>query len=80
MRVLLENTTFLLNKNVWIAGIIRVAGIIRGRALYEEIVCYSPRDYSRPRKTERLHETAEDFEGDFRRPKRLLETLRDCRR
>ena len=37
MRVLLENTTFLLNKNVWIAGIIRVAGIIRGRALYEEI-------------------------------------------
>ncbi len=37
MRVLLENTTFLLHKNVRIAGIIRVAGIIRGRALYEEI-------------------------------------------
>ena len=37
MRVLLENTTFLLRKNVRIAGIIRVAGIIRGRALYEEI-------------------------------------------
>ena len=37
MRVLLENTTFLLNKIVRIAGIIRVAGIIPGRALYEEI-------------------------------------------
>ena len=35
MRVLLENTTFLLHKNVRIAGIIRVAVIIRGRALYE---------------------------------------------
>ena len=37
MRVLLENTTFLLHKIVRIAGIIRVAGIIQGRALYEEI-------------------------------------------
>ena len=37
MRVLLENTTFPLHKIVIIAGIIRVAGIIRGRALYEEI-------------------------------------------
>ena len=38
MRVLLENTTFLLYKIVRIAGSnIRVAGIIRGRALYEEI-------------------------------------------
>jgi hypothetical protein len=37
MRVLLENTTFLLHKIVRIVGIIRVAGIIRGRALYEEI-------------------------------------------
>ena len=37
MQVLLENTTFLLHKNVGIAGIIRVAGIIRGRALFEEI-------------------------------------------
>ena len=37
MRVLLENTTFLLHKIVRIASIIRVAGIIRGRALYEEI-------------------------------------------
>ena len=37
MRVLLENTTFLLHKIVKIAGIIRVAGITRGRALYEEI-------------------------------------------
>ena len=34
MRVLLENTTFLLHKIVRIAGIIRVAGNIRGRALY----------------------------------------------
>ena len=32
MRVLLENTTFLLHK------IVRIAGIIRGRALYEEIL------------------------------------------
>ena len=31
MRVLLENTTFPLHK------IVRIAGIIRGRALYEEI-------------------------------------------
>ena len=31
MRVLLENTSFLLHK------IVRIAGIIRGRALYEEI-------------------------------------------
>ena len=37
MQVLLENTTFLLHKIVRIAGIIRVVGIIRGRALYEEI-------------------------------------------
>ena len=37
VRVLLENTTFLLHKIVRNAGIIRVAGIIRGRALYEEI-------------------------------------------
>ena len=37
MRVLLENNTFLLHKIVRIAGITRVAGIIRGRALYEEI-------------------------------------------
>jgi hypothetical protein len=35
MRVLLENTTFLLL--VRIEGIIRVAIIIRGRVLYEEI-------------------------------------------
>ena len=33
MRVLLENTTFLPRKVIKIAGIIRVAGIIRGRAL-----------------------------------------------
>ena len=37
MRVLLENTTFSLHKIVRNAGIIRIAGIIRGRALYEEI-------------------------------------------
>ena len=37
MRVLLENTTYLLHKIVRIAGVIRVAVIIRGRALYEEI-------------------------------------------
>ena len=37
MRVLLENTTFPLHKIVRIAGIIKVASIIRGRALYEEI-------------------------------------------
>ena len=37
MRVLLENTTFLLHKIVRNAGIIRVAGIIQGRVLYEEI-------------------------------------------
>ena len=37
MRVLLENTTFLLHKIVGIEGIIRVAGIIQGRALCEEI-------------------------------------------
>ena len=37
MRVLIETTTFLLYKLVRNAGIIRVAGIIRGRALYEEI-------------------------------------------
>ena len=37
MRVLLENTTFLLHKIIRKTGIIRIAGIIRGRALYEEI-------------------------------------------
>ena len=37
MRVLLEITKFHLHKSVPTAGIIRVAGIIRGRALYEEI-------------------------------------------
>ena len=37
MRVLLENTKFLLHIVISIAGIIRVAGIIRGRILYEEI-------------------------------------------
>ena len=37
MRVLLENITFLLHKVIRIANIIRVAGIIRGRTLYEEI-------------------------------------------
>ena len=37
MWVLLGNTTFLLNEIVRIASIIRVVGIIRGRAFYEEI-------------------------------------------
>ena len=37
MRVLLEITKFHLHKSVPGAGIIRNAGIIRGRALYEEI-------------------------------------------
>ena len=37
MQVLLENATFLLHKIVRITGIIRVAGIIQGRVLYEEI-------------------------------------------
>ena len=37
MRVLLENTIFLLHKIVRITGIIRVTCIIRGRALYEEM-------------------------------------------
>jgi len=37
VRVLLEITKFHLHKSVPTAGIIRVAGIIRGRALYEEI-------------------------------------------
>ena len=37
MQISLENSTFLLHKIVRNAGIIRVAGIIRGRALYEEI-------------------------------------------
>ena len=37
MRVLLEKTTFPPHKIVRIAGIMRVAGIIQGRALYEEI-------------------------------------------
>ena len=35
--VLLEITEFHLHKSVPAEGIIRVAGIIRGRALYEEI-------------------------------------------
>ena len=37
LRVLLEITKFHLHKSVPGAGIIRNAGIIRGRALYEEI-------------------------------------------
>ena len=37
MQVLLENTTFSLHKIIRNAEIIRIAGIIRGRALYEEI-------------------------------------------
>jgi hypothetical protein len=37
VRVLLEITKFHLHKSVPTAGIIRVAGIIRGKALYEEI-------------------------------------------
>ena len=37
MRVLLENTTFSLRKIIRIAGISRIAVIVRGRALYEEI-------------------------------------------
>ena len=37
MRVLLENTIFLLHKVIRIASIIRDAGIIRGRVLYEKI-------------------------------------------
>ena len=37
LRVLLEITKFHLHKSVPAEGIIRVAGIIRGRALYEEI-------------------------------------------
>ena len=37
MRVLLEITKFHLHKSVPAEGIIRVAGIIQGRALYEEI-------------------------------------------
>ena len=37
MRVLLEITRIHLHKSVSTAGIIRVAGIIRGRALYKEI-------------------------------------------
>ena len=37
MWVLLENTTFSLHKIVRNAGIIRIAGIIRGRVLYEEL-------------------------------------------
>ena len=38
IRVLLEITKFLLHKVIRIAGIIKVAGIIRGRVLYEEIL------------------------------------------
>ena len=37
LRVLLEITKIHLHKSVPAEGIIRVAGIIRGRALYEEI-------------------------------------------
>ena len=37
MWVLLENTTFSLHTIVRNAGIIRIAGIIRGRVVYEEI-------------------------------------------
>ena len=37
LRVLLEITKFHLHKSVPGAGIIRNAGIIRGRALYEEL-------------------------------------------
>ena len=37
MRALLENTTFPLHKIVTVAGINRVAGIVQGRALYEEM-------------------------------------------
>ena len=37
MRVLLENTTFSLHKIIRNEEIIRIAGIIRGRVLYEEI-------------------------------------------
>ena len=39
MRVLLENTTFLLHKVLRFTGTIRIAGIIRGRALYT--ICMS---------------------------------------
>ena len=37
MQVLLENATFSLHTIIRIAGIFRIAGIIQGRALYEEI-------------------------------------------
>ena len=40
MQLLLENTTFLLHKVTRTVGIIRDAGIIRGRFLYEEIRYY----------------------------------------
>ena len=40
MRVLIENTKFLLYKVIRIVGIIRVTCIIRGRVLYEEIRCF----------------------------------------
>ena len=36
MRVLSDNTTFSLHKIIRNEGIIRIAGIIRGRVLYEE--------------------------------------------
>ena len=36
-------------------------------------LCYSPRDYSRPKKTDRTP-------WDCRRPKRFWETLGDCRK
>ena len=42
VRVLLEITKFHLHKSVPTAGIIRVAGIFRGRALYEEIWYVQP--------------------------------------
>ena len=55
VRVLLEITKFHLHKSVPTAGIIRVAGIIRGRALYKEIrylnfLGYCLLDHEIPRK------------------------------
>ena len=44
MRVLLEKTTFLLHKVIRIAGIIRDAGIIQARVLYEKIRYLTPVD------------------------------------
>ena len=48
LRVLLEITKFHLNKSVPGAGIIRNAGIIRGRALYEGIQLVSVSDKDLP--------------------------------